>query len=372
MASDKIKIFLWNNMNILFAQLFFLAIIRSYVKGRISAAFVIHHGFLERRPAVTNKRICGELFAQTKTKTPTESKDPDDGNLGRKPVKNPFSNEARFFANQIDSLNGSSKSKIDDVNNLIRNEDENAVIPSPSLKKFKDIWNSLSPIMVQGDSLRTCTLKETMGRVQLLLRTDGRPLNSSLELWQGPNNIPQRMKIAIDDGNLRPLRVIIETPGSSNAICMRNTGDPEFPLSTCIDGKLEGNDDNNGLAMRILSDQSQTKTRKVQGGAVYTTLFQSSVSSVQIFLKSDGRPINARVELLQGPDNDKAVIDIYSEDGNLHPFYGVIETPGVGNVVRIVNTSPIEYPLVAQVGPYIEESDDEQPDDDDDELIWSA
>ena len=359
-------------MNILFAQLIFLAIIRAYVKGRISAAFVIHHGCLERRPVVTNTRILGQLFAQTKTKIPTESKDPDDENLDRKSVKNPFSNEARFFANQIDSVNGSQNSKIDDEHPAIKIEDENDVIPSPSLKQFKDIWNSLSPILVQGDSLRTCTLKETMGRVQLLLKTDGRPLNSSLELWQGPNNIPQKMKIAIEDGNLRPLRVIIETPGSSNAICMRNTGDPELPLTTCIDGKLEGVDDNNGLAMRILSDQIQTKTRKVQGGAVFTTLFQSSVSSVQIFLKSDGRPINSRIELLQGPDNDKAVIDVYSEDGNLHPFYGVIETPGVGNVVRIVNTSPIEYPFVAHVGPYIEESEDEQPDDDDDELVWSA
>jgi hypothetical protein len=33
------------------------------------------------------------------------------------------------------------------------------------------------------------------------------------------------------------------------------------------------------------------------------------------------------------------------------PFFCVITTPGSGNVVRVVNTAPIEFPMTASVVP---------------------
>lgn len=149
------------------------------------------------------------------------------------------------------------------------------------------------------------------------------------------------MRVYVEDGSLRPFSAVIETPRGPNTVAIRNIGQIEFPLAAKVAA-----DDVDRPAADIAS-----AAMTIQGGALRTYPFDPSVESVQVMLKTDGRPLNARIELLQGPNNNKQVIELYTEDGLDRPFFAVIETPGSGNVVRVVNTAPVEFPMTASVVP---------------------
>jgi hypothetical protein len=206
-------------------------------------------------------------------------------------------------------------------------------------------YHALDGITVQGGSLKTWSLKSpVIERVQVNLKTDGRPLNADIDLWHGPDNTPQKIAVYIEDGKARPFNAVIETPRGQNAVRIRNTATMEYPMKAIVE-----TDDEGFVAERPV-DPSNSQI--VQGGAVKTYTFAATVGSIAVLMQTDGRPLNARIELLQGPNNNKQVIDIYTEDGILRPFYAVIQTPGSGHVVRVVNTATMEYPLMCSVEPY--------------------
>jgi hypothetical protein len=226
---------------------------------------------------------------------------------------------------------------------------------SAGMEVVKDIWDTASPVTVQGGSLRTWSFAtESIERVQVLLKSEGRPINANVELWQGPDNSPQKMMVYIEDGSVRPFCAVIETPRGNNAIAIRNTGQMEFPLIAGVVADVGNGSDGLGAVTKALTDRSSKKT--IQGGSVHTYPFGYRVESVQILLKTDGRPLSARIELLQGPNNNKQVVEVYTENGRERPFFAVIDTPGSGNVIRIVNTATMEFPITASVEPYLMES----------------
>jgi hypothetical protein len=216
--------------------------------------------------------------------------------------------------------------------------------------QIKDIWNTLKPTVVQGGSLRTWSFQtEAVQRVSVFLKTEGRPLNADVDLWQGPDNAPEKIRVYLEDGDSRTFSAVLETPRGSNAVAVRNTGHLEFPLEACVEANLEATAVN-----QRMSEQIVTKT--IQGGAIKTYPFSPTVQNVLVLLATDGRPLNARIELLQGPNNNKQVVEVYTEDGKERPFFMVIDTPGIGNVVRIVNTAPVEFPMTCAVESYPYES----------------
>jgi len=194
--------------------------------------------------------------------------------------------------------------------------------------------------LVQGNSLRTWSYRSHfVEQVQVILSTEGRPLDADIELWNGPDNTPCKMRVYLENGLERPFCATLMTPRGPNTIAIKNIGQLEFPISAKV---IENDTDGP-------SDESFESLLTIQGGALRTYPFSPLVESVQVYLNTDGRPLNARIELLQGPNNNKQVVELFSEDGFERPFFMIINTPWSGNVVRVINTAPMEFPLSASV-----------------------
>ena len=198
------------------------------------------------------------------------------------------------------------------------------------------------PVLIQGGSLKTWSYRSpAVEQVEVLLSSNGRPLDCDVELWQGPQNTPMKMRVYSENGAMRPMRAILETPRSPNTIAVRNIGQVEFPAQAEVFSDH----------VTQVSQFCVNQLKSIQGGALRTYTFDPRVETVQVLLRTDGRPLNSRVELLQGPNNNKQVIELYTEDGMDRPFFAILSTPGAGNVIRIVNTAPIEFPLWASAVP---------------------
>jgi hypothetical protein len=206
--------------------------------------------------------------------------------------------------------------------------------------------NSAPSVTLQGGSLKTWSLPSmNIQSVQLFMKTEGRPLDANIELWQGPDNTPYKLRIYVEDGAQRTFNVVVPAPRGPNTVCVRNTAHMEFPLIASVNPSTE--------LVDIFPEGKDATPRTIQGGALRTYPFNPDVQSVKVVLSTDGRPLNSRIELLQGPNNIKQVMELYTEDGTERPFFAIVETPGAGNVVRIVNTATMEFPLTAICEPHI-------------------
>jgi len=212
--------------------------------------------------------------------------------------------------------------------------------------------------LIQGDSLKTWSYPSPqVENVQVSMKTDGRPLNAKLDLWHGPDYTATTTKIYTENGNLRPYNGVQATPKGMNTVGMYNTGNAEFPYSTIVEADPSKS---NLIAFARELTETGGPGKLVQGGAIQSFPFPAHVESVAVLMKTDGRNLKCHIELLQGPNNNKQVVEYYASDGYKRPFFTIIKSPGSGNVVRVTNQNTVEYPFYAWVVPY-EINDDYSP-----------
>jgi hypothetical protein len=219
-----------------------------------------------------------------------------------------------------------------------------------------------------GKCLKTWNIMNNdIDRVSVMLNNEGVPLSATVEIWQGPESTPMRLQVASDDGLSFPFSAVLETPNKHNSIAVKNMSPMEFAMGACVVADIEdanagGNKKaGQGAVVQALSDLGEPFVVHGSNG-VESFQFEDTVESIQVMLETDGRPLHARVELVQGTDDNKQVIDIMSENGMDQPFYAVIDTPtlsmGAGATVRVVNTAPSTvFPLTAKVEPYLVNDD---------------
>jgi hypothetical protein len=234
----------------------------------------------------------------------------------------------------------------------------------PTPQSQREIYgdNDVKPTIIQGNSLRTWSFTtDQIQSVQVSLFTEGRPLTANVDVWTGPDSTPQKMAVYLEDGNIRPFNAVVFVPrsvgGLKHAVAVKNKGPMEFPIQAAVEiGSIFSSSafSMDEVAQRLFATH---RGKTIQGGSVKTIPFSPSVASIQLLLTSDGRPLNARIEMLQGPSNVKQIMEVHTEDGNARPFFAIIETPGYGNVVRIVNTGPMEFPIDCRIEPYTVEDE---------------
>ena len=254
----------------------------------------------------------------------------------------PFADRATSVGNEKAVSSSSSSAAEEDIQPPLESDMQVAVnIDAPEQVK------------VQGGALRTWTTQSPeVDRMLLSMATDGppegTPLLALVELHQGPENTPLKMQVKSGKGSLRPIRALIETPGSGHSLFIRNLEALEFPIWARV------KDCTSEAVDKSVHEMGSPKLLQ-GGGAVTSYPLDPNVSVVKVLLRTDGRPLNAAIELTQGPNAVKVLMEVYTEDGIEWPFYCLIETPGSENTIRVWSTGTVEFPLTVCVEPFLVE-----------------
>jgi hypothetical protein len=182
------------------------------------------------------------------------------------------------------------------------------------------------------------------------------PVSANVEYWQGPGNIAQQVKTWSMDGALRPFQGEFETSGRNRhnggvsypgTMHIRNTGPMEFPAAVDVQG-LAGRGAGDPAALNR-PPGLMSPVENIDGGALRTFTVDAAVDCVRVHIRSEGGPVNALVEVWQGPGQSMQVAEVYADDGLDKPFTTMIQTPGYGTTIAVRNIGPMTFPIKAQI-----------------------
>ena len=61
--------------------------------------------------------------------------------------------------------------------------------------------------------------------------------------------------------------------------------------------------------------------------------------------------LNARIELLNAPNNAKQTYECFTNNGELNSLCVAFNSPDAGNTIRIINLAPVEFPCYIHLRP---------------------
>jgi hypothetical protein len=193
---------------------------------------------------------------------------------------------------------------------------------------------------IEGQTRKTWKFSDTSrDRVQVALSSEGRPVHSDIHLWLGPNYTPFSIKAYSEDGKLRPVQALIGTKKKEVTVEVKNVGMSDFPI------KAAANYAKGAMAALPIEMPATAEGERVDGQALRSYPLSPASKQLEVILNTAGRQLKARVEILNAPNNPKQTFEVYASDGELTSLCVCFDTPDDGNTVRILNLSPVEFPL---------------------------
>ena len=193
---------------------------------------------------------------------------------------------------------------------------------------------------VEGMTRKTWKFNDiTKDTVQVAVASEGRPVNADIQLWLGPDWTPFTMKAYSEDGKLRPIQTLVGTRNKAATIEIRNVGEYEFPFNAASNYAV-------GAMATLPKDMpAATEGERVDGGgALRSYPLDPSTEQLEVVLNTDGKQLNAKIEILNGPNNPKQTFECFTNNGLLNSLSVCFNTPDTGNTVRIVNLAAVEFP----------------------------
>ena len=165
-----------------------------------------------------------------------------------------------------------------------------------------------------------------------------RPITAGVNLWLEPDYTPFPLRYHSKNGKEIPIQSLVGTKKYNVNVEVKNTGPYTHPLNSAC-----------SYAIAPLADApaeiQYEEVTYIEGGAVRMQPFPAEVDQLQVLLKTDGKQLKARIELLNGPNNVKQEYEVYASNGEATSLFLVFETPGAGNAIRVKNLASLEYPL---------------------------
>jgi len=230
---------------------------------------------------------------------------------------------------------------------------------SPGVVSKTGDWeiDKISPkVRIEGQSRHTFSMQDPSKElVQVAMHSpNGRPITSDVDLWIGPDWTPVKVGCHTEDGSRYPLQTIVGTRNMNANVELLNTGNHAYPIDAAC-----------SYAIAPLTDDRETIKSKegtyLEGGAIKMQSVPAGVDQIQVLISTEGKMLNAMIELLNGPNNVKVEYEIFTNNGELNSLFVVFECPEDGNAIRIRNLAPLEFPCKFYVNPTKFSATDSEP-----------
>ena len=183
---------------------------------------------------------------------------------------------------------------------------------------------------IEGQTRKTWKFNDIgKDRVQVALESEGRPVHADIQLWIGPDWTPFSLKTYSEDGKARPIKHARRHAQQARAMIeVQNKGEQNFPI------KAASGYASDAMAKVPAEIPAMTEGVRIDGNALRSWPVSADARQVEVVLHTDGRQLNAKIELLNAPNNPKQVYEVFTNNGDLNRLVVCFDVPDAGNTPR--------------------------------------